>query len=130
MKDFSPKKYFEEATRLVKELNLDQALTNAGYGADDDKNLTGPSKNLLYRLQDHYHKKPKIRCAVIDGQKAALEQIQFCYDKNLQVFNFLTFFKNQPQNPPSKPRLSFLHLDDRLRGPEPDVQTEHGRAFV
>ena len=81
------KKYFEETARLVKELNLDQALIDAGYGAHDDKSLTGPSMELLKYLEKLYKKKPKIRCAEIDGKKAALEQIQFCYDKELKMID-------------------------------------------
>ena len=117
------KTYFETTAKLVKDLNLDKVLTDAGYGADNDPNLTGPSKTLLSKLQvfgriliknvliyepskitillnfelmrivfsphsqDYYKKKPKIRCGVVDSQKAALEQIQFCYDMNLKMID-------------------------------------------
>lgn len=77
------KVYFEATTKLVKDLNLDKALADAGYAPDDKASLTGPSKKLLYWFQDNGYKKPKIRCAEIDGKTAALEQIQFCYDLKL-----------------------------------------------
>ena len=78
------KVYFEATAKLAKDLNLDKALADAGYAPDDDAKLTGPSKKLLYWFENNGYKKPKIRCAVIDDKTAALEQITFCYDRNLK----------------------------------------------
>lgn len=57
------------------------------FAPSDNPDKAYDSRKLEAALKTHYNAKPKIRCLKVSQTQAILEQISFCYDKELKMID-------------------------------------------
>lgn len=69
-------------------MGLDEVMKNFNFTPSDDTNKLYAAKEIENKLKGIYGANPKIRCLRTSNPNfGILEQISFCYDKQLRLIN-------------------------------------------